>query len=124
MSTILALFFSICDKLTVFRIKSLVHLIIYLLQDHLFELFLNHYMISNITYDNISAEYPKFWPIYIGPQQQKEPDGTGAGFWPNTNPNVNIKEKYYNEKCQYTWNQSKQTRRSITFIPTHKHNYE
>jgi len=48
-------------------------------------------MISNITYDNISAEYPKFWPIYIGPQQQKEPDGTGAGFWPNTNPNVNIR---------------------------------
>ena len=25
-----------------------------------------------------------------GPQQQKEPDGTGDGFWPNTNPFINI----------------------------------
>lgn len=48
-------------------------------------------MIANISYENISAEYPRFWPIYIGPQQQKEPDGTGAGFWPITNPNVNIR---------------------------------
>ena len=31
------------------------------------------------------------WPIYIGPQQQKEPDGTGDGFWPDTNPFVKIR---------------------------------
>ena len=46
--------------------------------------------IDNITYDNIYAYNSILWPIYIGPQQQKEPDGTGDGFWPNTNPFINI----------------------------------
>jgi polygalacturonase len=46
--------------------------------------------INNIVYKNMTATEPVLWPIYIGPQQQKEPDGTGDGFWPNTNPNVNI----------------------------------
>ena len=47
-------------------------------------------IIKNITYDRINAVNPVLWPIYIGPQQQKEPDGTGEGFWPNTNPYVSI----------------------------------
>ena len=28
------------------------------------------------------------WPIYIGPQQQIEPNGVGSGLWPKTEPNV------------------------------------
>ena len=48
-------------------------------------------LIENITYENISATKPILWPIYIGPQQQKEPDGSGSGIWPNPNPNVDIK---------------------------------
>ena len=31
------------------------------------------------------------WNIYIGPQQQKEPDGTGDGIWPNVNPYVTVR---------------------------------
>lgn len=46
--------------------------------------------IKNITYRKINAVNPVLWPIYIGPQQQKEPDGTGEGFWPDTNPYVSI----------------------------------
>ena len=30
------------------------------------------------------------WPIYIGPQQQVEPNGVGSGFWPHTDPRVTI----------------------------------
>lgn len=48
-------------------------------------------LIENITYQNIYAHAPIMWPIYIGPQQQKEPDGTGDGFWPDTNPFVKIR---------------------------------
>ena len=29
-------------------------------------------------------------PIYIGPQQQSEPDGTGDGWWPATQPRVTL----------------------------------
>jgi len=48
-------------------------------------------MISDIIYKNITADGPWAWPIYIGPQQQKEPDGDGPGVWPDTNPYVNIR---------------------------------
>lgn len=48
-------------------------------------------LIENITYSNITAINPLMYPIYIGPQQQKEPDGTGDGFWPATNPFVTIR---------------------------------
>ena len=37
-------------------------------------------LIENITYSNITATSALMYPIYIGPQQQKEPDGTGDGF--------------------------------------------
>ena len=46
--------------------------------------------VNNITYQNMTAINPYAWPIYLGPQQQKEPDGTGEGFWPNTNPYISI----------------------------------
>ena len=48
-------------------------------------------LIENITYSNIIATNSLMYPIYIGPQQQKEPDGTGDGFWPPTNPYVTIR---------------------------------
>tara|TARA_B100000886_G_scaffold336297_1_gene294798 strand:+ start:592 stop:1890 length:1299 start_codon:yes stop_codon:yes gene_type:complete len=51
-------------------------------------------IIDNITYQNMSATKPILWPIYIGPQQQKEPDGTGSGIWPPTNPFVEIQNIY------------------------------
>ena len=35
--------------------------------------------ITNIHYDNIEIHNPLWWGIYIGPQQQKEPDGSGDG---------------------------------------------
>ena len=35
--------------------------------------------ITNIHYDNITIHNPLWWGIYIGPQQQKEPDGSGDG---------------------------------------------
>ena len=52
--------------------------------------------INNITYQNMTAVNSILWPIYLGPQQQKEPDGTGDGIWPNTNPYVNISDIYLN----------------------------
>tara|TARA_B100001059_G_C17832757_1_gene585812 strand:- start:1384 stop:2649 length:1266 start_codon:yes stop_codon:yes gene_type:complete len=48
--------------------------------------------IENITYRNMTANHALLWPIYIGPQQQKEPDGTGDGLWPSVNPYVEIKD--------------------------------
>lgn len=48
-------------------------------------------LIENITYSNIIATNSLMYPIYIGPQQQKEPDGTGDGFWPPINPYVTIR---------------------------------
>ncbi len=36
-------------------------------------------VISNIKYENIFANTPTWWPIYIGPQQQKQPGGAGEG---------------------------------------------
>ena len=47
-------------------------------------------IIDNINYQNISIEGPILWPIYIGPQQQKEPDGGGDGIWPPPQPLVNV----------------------------------
>jgi hypothetical protein len=46
--------------------------------------------IDNVTYRNMKAYNPLLWAIYLGPQQQKEPDGTGDGIWPQTNAYVNI----------------------------------
>ena len=54
-------------------------------------------IIENITYIDIRAYNPILWPIYIGPQQQKEPDGTGDGIWPVTNPFVNISNIYISD---------------------------
>lgn len=48
-------------------------------------------LIENITYSNIVGTNSISYPIYIGPQQQKEPDGTGDGFWPPINPYVTIR---------------------------------
>jgi hypothetical protein len=36
-------------------------------------------LIDNITYQNISMYKPIWWAIYLGPQQQKQPDGGGPG---------------------------------------------
>jgi len=38
-----------------------------------------HGSITNILYENITIDAPVWWPIYIGPQQQKQPDGKGEG---------------------------------------------
>ena len=35
--------------------------------------------ITNILYKNITMISPIWWSIYIGPQQQKQPDGSGEG---------------------------------------------
>jgi len=48
-------------------------------------------IIENVTYRNMTAYDGVLWPIYIGPQQQKEPDGSGAGIWPDVNPYITIK---------------------------------
>ena len=47
-------------------------------------------IIDNIVYQNISIHSPILWPIYIGPQQQKQPDGGGDGIWPPPQPLVNV----------------------------------
>merc|ERR1711998_78141 len=49
-------------------------------------------IIQNITYQDIAIETPMLWPIYIGPQQQKEPNGIGDGAWPNTQPLITISD--------------------------------
>jgi len=36
-------------------------------------------IIENILYDGIEVARPLWWGIYIGPQQQKQPDGGGPG---------------------------------------------
>lgn len=35
--------------------------------------------ITNIEYSNLVTTNPIWWSIYIGPQQQKQPDGKGPG---------------------------------------------
>ena len=47
-------------------------------------------IIDNINYQNITIDAPILWPIYIGPQQQREPDGGGDGIWPPPQPLVNV----------------------------------
>lgn len=47
-------------------------------------------IIDNINYQNMTIRSPILWPVYIGPQQQKEPDGGGDGIWPPPQPLVNI----------------------------------
>jgi hypothetical protein len=54
-------------------------------------------VIHNITYTDMTASDAVWWAIYIGPQQQKQPDGDGPGcmFYPlspncPTNPRVPI----------------------------------
>jgi polygalacturonase len=36
-------------------------------------------VIANILYENIVIDKSIWWPIYIGPQQQRQPDGSGPG---------------------------------------------
>ena len=38
-------------------------------------------LIESIVYSNITATGSVMWPIYLGPQQQNEPDGTGEGWF-------------------------------------------
>ena len=46
--------------------------------------------VRNITYADMSATGSVLWPIYIGPQQQEEPDGSGDGLWPTVDPRVAV----------------------------------
>lgn len=41
-------------------------------------------LIDNILYENITMHEPIWWAIYLGPQQQKQPDrgGPGCMFYP------------------------------------------
>lgn len=55
-------------------------------------------IIENILYENITINKPIWWAIYIGPQQQLQPDGSGPGcmFYPfvrecPTQPRVTIR---------------------------------
>lgn len=36
-------------------------------------------IIENILYENLTIVDPIWWAIYLGPQQQKQPDGRGPG---------------------------------------------
>lgn len=36
-------------------------------------------MIENVVYENIFIREPIWWAVYIGPQQQHQPDGSGPG---------------------------------------------
>jgi polygalacturonase len=49
--------------------------------------------IENIMYRNMTANGTILWAIYLGGQQQQEPDGTGDGFFPipQANPYVSIR---------------------------------
>lgn len=57
-------------------------------------------IIKNITYENIRWDRSLWYGIYIGPQQEKEPDGNGPGcmLYPltycPTNPKINISDIY------------------------------
>lgn len=48
-------------------------------------------LVQNITYQNFTMDRPIWWPIYIGPQQMKEPDGDGPGC---------MLYPYYKKECQ------------------------
>lgn len=54
--------------------------------------------ITNILYEDLTIRMPIWWGIYIGPQQQKQPDGDGPGcmLYPiikecHTQPRITIK---------------------------------
>ena len=54
--------------------------------------------ITDILYERIKIHFPVWWNIYIGPQQQKEPDGRGPGcmFYPfggdcETQPRIDVR---------------------------------
>jgi len=47
-------------------------------------------IIEGIHYRNITAKDGFWYPIYVGPQQQEEPDGAGDGWWPATQPRVSV----------------------------------
>ena len=66
--------------------------------------------ITNITYENIEIHNPMWWGIYIGPQQQKQPDGVGDGcmLYPlggcETQPLITIADVTLRNITQYgTW---------------------
>jgi len=55
--------------------------------------------IRNVTYENIVMTHPIWWGVYIGPQQQQQPDGSGPGcmFYPlvkhcDTQPRITISD--------------------------------
>ena len=40
-----------------------------------------------------ARNYPcMMWPLYLGPQQQTEPDGKGSGLWADPEPRVDVKD--------------------------------
>lgn len=47
-------------------------------------------LIQNVHYSEIRASEGFWYPIYVGPQQQEEPDGGGDGWWPATQPRVTV----------------------------------
>ena len=53
--------------------------------------------IRDILYEDIKIHFPVWWNIYIGPQQQKQPDGSGPGcflypFGPcETQPRIDVR---------------------------------
>ena len=48
--------------------------------------------VTDVLYENITANGSLFPAIYLGPQQQKEPDGGGQGFWEvPTEPRVSFR---------------------------------
>ena len=49
-------------------------------------------VVEDVLYENITAHGSLFPAIYLGPQQQKEPDGTGQGFFHDpTEPRVTFR---------------------------------
>jgi polygalacturonase len=48
-------------------------------------------IVENVHYEDIKANGSIWYPIYMGPQQQQEPDGRGDGWWPATNPLVSFR---------------------------------
>ncbi|KAA0175517.1 hypothetical protein FNF27_02927 [Cafeteria roenbergensis] len=48
-------------------------------------------VVEDVTYEHIRATGSVWYPVYLGPQQQKEPDGRGDGWWPPTNPLVSFR---------------------------------
>ena len=55
-------------------------------------------LIENIYYRNLTAHSPVAWSIYLGPQQQSEPDGTGEGwFGVPTEPRVTVRNIFFED---------------------------